>query len=165
MDNLLLSISYLFHLLATVLWIGGLGIFMLLLWPLSRQHLDNDAWQGFWQAILVRFRPLANFSLVVLLATGMVQMSADPNYEGFLTFSNTWSQAMLLKHIAFGGMAIIAAIIQFGLVPATERATILASRGDSAQLALLLQKERRLLQWMLGLGLIVLLFTAIATAV
>ena len=43
-------------------------------------------------------------SLIVLIVTGMVQLTASSNYVGFLNFSNTWAKAIFLKHIAVGGM-------------------------------------------------------------
>ena len=164
MDTLLLSISLLLHLIATVVWLGGLAIFTLYFWPLAHKNLASEQQRQIVLDFLARFRPIANFSLIVLLGTGMLQLGVNDNYDGVLTFENTWSLAMLLKHIAFGGMIVIAGIIQFGIVPATERATILASRGDSSELDIILHRERHLLRWMLGLGLMVLLFTAIATA-
>lgn len=165
MDETLLSISYFIHLVATVVWIGGLMIFTLYLWPEARRTIANpDESRQLLLRLQKRFRPVANLSLVMLLGTGMVQMSADDNYEGFLAFENTWSLAMLSKHLAFGGMIVLAIFIQFGVASAIERATLLASKGQSTALDKLLQRESRLNQIMLGLGIVVLVFTAIATA-
>lgn len=165
MQETVISICHFIHLIATVVWIGGLVIFTVFIWPESRRLIQNpDERRQMLLQLHQRFRPAANLSLVALLGTGMVQMSVDDNYAGFLTFSNTWTIAILLKHIAFGGMVILAFLLQFGLVPAIERANLLASRGQSNDLDALLERQTRLTRLTLGLGLLVLVFTAIATA-
>lgn len=164
--NVLLAISYFVHLVATVVWIGGLAIFVLLVWPAAKRTLNQPETNHQFLAILQeRFRPLANLSLLLLLGTGMVQTGANENYEALLTFTNTWTQAMLFKHIAFGGMILVAGILQFGIAPALERAKLLAVRGQTNELEAVLTREAHLTQLMLGLGLLVLVCTAIATAV
>ncbi|MBZ0320819.1 MAG: hypothetical protein K8L91_30680 [Anaerolineae bacterium] len=165
MKDTILAISYFVHLIATVVWIGGLAMILFLVWPESARSLANqEERRKVVLGIQARFRPMANFSLVMLVGTGLVQMSGDPNYEGFLTFENTWSLAMLLKHIAFAGMVGLTLLTQFSLAPAIERAILLASKGQSSQLESLLAREVRLMWGLAGLGVIVLVFTAIATA-
>lgn len=165
MKETILAISYFVHLIATVVWIGGLAMMLFLIWPETARSLVNqDERRRVVMGIQARFRPMANLSLVLLLGTGMVQMSGDPNYEGFLTFENTWSIAMLLKHIAFEAMIGLAAFTQFALAPAIERAILLASKGQPSELEKLLAREVQLMWSMAGLGVIVLAFTAIATA-
>jgi uncharacterized membrane protein len=167
MPEPVLTISYFLHMIATVFWIGGLVIFLLLVWPEARQTLnDPEASRRIEMRLRRRFRPIANLSLVVLLGTGMIQMSANDNYDGLLQFTNTWSIAMLLKHIAYAGMVVIAGLIQFGIAPALERANLLASKGKQPEeWAKLLKRERQFTWLMGGLGILVLFFTAIATAV
>jgi uncharacterized membrane protein len=165
MQDITLTISYFVHLIATVLWIGGLLIFLILVWPETARTLANDEERR--RVILglqARFRPIANLSFVVLIGTGLVQMSADENYEGFLTFENTWSIAMLLKHLAFVGMGGLLILLQFWLAPAVERAILLASKGQPSDLENLLAREVRLMWGMASLGALVLVFTALATA-
>lgn len=156
----LTAISYFFHLVATVIWLGGMALLVLVIWPAQRRSPDELL-----DTIEKRFRPMANFSLLVLLMTGVVQTSSDDNYGGMLDFSNDWSKAILAKHLAFIGMVGIVAFLQFGLEPALERAKLLASRGQAADdLNRLRQRQRFLTQVNFGLSLVVLLFTAIATA-
>jgi uncharacterized membrane protein len=163
--NLLLTISYFIHLIATVVWLGGLLIFSLLVFPEARRTVTNHNENR--QLLLnlqKRFRPIANLSLVALLGTGLIQMSADTNYEGLLVIENTWSVAMFLKHIAFGGMIVVLLLLQFGVIPALERATILANKRKPNELDQLLTREVRLTWLQMGLGGLVLIFTAVATA-
>jgi uncharacterized membrane protein len=161
-----LSISYFVHIVATVVWLGGMVIFSMFVWPEARRSIaEGNENRRFLLNLQRRFRPIGNFSLIVLLGTGMVQMAADPNYEGLLTFENTWSVAMLLKHIAFGGMVLVMLVLQFAIVPAVERAILLANKGQPGQLAAIQYRESRLNMLLIGLGTVVLIFTAIATAV
>ncbi len=165
MKDTILAISYFVHLIVTVVWIGGLVMILFLVWPESARSLANqEERRKVVLGIQARFRPMANFSLVMLVGTGLVQMSGDPNYEGFLTFENTWSFAMLLKHVAFAGMVGLTLLTQFSLAPEIERAILLASKGQPNPLESLLAREVRLMWGLAGLGVIVLVFTAIATA-
>ncbi len=167
MSQSTLVISLFFHLLATVVWIGGLVILTILVWPETRRLLaDNPGMYRFLTRLRQRFLPLSNFSLVVLVVTGLFQMTADPNYEGVLQFTNVWSQAILLKHIAVGGMVICGVILQFWVAPALERASMLAERAKDNQdeWSRLRRFEVRLTWINAGLGILVLAFTAWATA-
>ena len=158
----LLAISYFFHLVATVVWLGGMALLIFVIYPLQ----NRQEFGGVLDQIEARFRPIANFSLLVLLMTGVVQTSTDDNYSGLLSFETAWSQAILAKHVAFIGMVGIIGWLQFGLAPALERAQLLVKKdGNTAQLDKLRKRQRRLSQINFGLGMIVLVFTAIATAI
>lgn len=161
----ILAISYWIHLLATVVWLGGLALLALVAWPALRQETlaANQ-----WLTLQKRFLPWANGSLVLLLITGFVQMTNDPNYNGFMVIDSLWTGAILVKHIAFGGMVLIGGYMQGSLYPAMERiSTLLESkpRLAEAERETLQQKEIRLLRLNLACAGVVLLFTAVATAV
>ncbi len=163
----ILAVSYFFHLLATVIWIGGLAILSGLVIPAARKSLaENAQAAAFYSGLRKRFFPLVNLSLMVLLITGIAQMSADEHYEGVLQFSNEWSRALLLKHIAFVGMIICGLIMQYMAAPALERASLLVThgKGDIQEMERLRRRETRLAWLTLGLGILVLAFTAWATA-
>lgn len=161
----ILALSYWVHLLATVIWLGGMALMAIVALPALRQGtLASNQWFTFQR----RFIPWANGSLVILLITGFVQMTTDENYTGFLSFDSVWAWAILLKHIAFLGMVAITAYVQASLYPAMSRAALLAERRPqlaAAEEARLVQRETRLLRLNLLCAVIVLFFTAIATAV
>lgn len=168
MSQLPLVLSYFLHLIATVVWIGGLVTLTVFVWPETRRVLaDNPAWYNLLTRIRKRFVPLTNFSLVLLVLTGFVQMSFDPNYDGALNFDNEWSKVMLLKHIAIIGMVLCGLILQYGVTPALERASMLRERdkGDPAEWENLRRREVRLTWLNVVLGIAVLGFTAWATAI
>lgn len=131
---------------------------------LRRETLAANQWLELQQ----KFMPWANGSLVLLLITGFVQMTNDSNYNGFLAVDGTWAWAILLKHIAFVGMVVIGAYVQFSLYPAMERMKFLAEKRPSlaqAEQTNLTQKEVTLLRVNLLCAMLVLFFTAMATAV
>jgi uncharacterized membrane protein len=155
------------HLIATVVWIGGLATLLLLVWPAARKVLgESGQSHAFLRTLRKRFVPWTNFALVVLLITGFVQMSADEHYVGMLQFENEWSTAMLLKHIAFVGMIVFGLLLQFSVAPALERAQLLADhgKGDALETARLTRRETTLSWVTLLFGVAVLAFTAWATA-
>lgn len=168
MNPLVLAISYFFHLVATIVWIGGLALLVLVVWPVAGRTLADDPARqaAFFGALRRRFDPLANLSLVVLVVTGLFQTSGDPNYGGMLIIDNDWSRAILLKHIAIAGMVVVGVILQLGIAPALERMALQRALGqpDPAESARLGRREQRLNALNLALGLVVLAFTAVATA-
>jgi uncharacterized membrane protein len=164
----ILAISYFFHLIATIVWIGGLVILTIMVLPEARRVLGkNPEFYTLMSRLRRRFTPLSNLSLVLLVVTGLVQMAGDVNYDGMLQFTNEWSRVILYKHIAIFGMFICGLGLQYWVSPALERATLLAEhhKGDPAELERLRRNESRLTWVNLVLGVLVLGFTAWATAI
>jgi uncharacterized membrane protein len=157
-----LSLSYWLHMLATVLWLGGLASFHLFLFPALRQIADPAARLQLFERAQKRLDPLGWFCLLLLTATGLVQMSASPAYAGFLSISNPWAATLLLKHIVFLGMAGVSAYTTWGALPGLRRALLRHSLGQPAEADDLLRQHARLLRLNLLLGVIVLTFTALA---
>jgi uncharacterized membrane protein len=133
---------------------------------LNRAITDAREQARLLEALQKRFQPIANLSLAVLILTGMVQTFTNPLYKGFLNFGNTWAQAMLLKHIAVFGMVILAGVITFSVQPALKRNALLIANdlADEQQIVRLRTQQVRLTRINLALSIIVLLFTAIASA-
>jgi uncharacterized membrane protein len=160
-----LSFSYWLHLLATVVWLGGLTLMTLIAWPAVRgRTLTADQWI----TLRRRFAPWANISLAVLWITGLLQMTTDSNYEGFLVFRSLWAQAILIKHLAVIAMMGFGLYIQWRVHPALERLNLLAKKKPElaqTEKETLLHQEARLLRLNLVCAAAVLFFTAIATAV
>ena len=112
-QNTILAISLFFHLVATAVWIGGLIVTTLLVWPEVRQTLQNTpALNTLLQRLRKRFTPFSNLSLAVLIVTGMFQMSLNENYNGMLDLSNQWSMVIFLKHIVIVLMVISGVALQ-----------------------------------------------------
>ena len=163
-----LTLAYWFHMLATVVWIGGLSTLALLILPMSQRSLNEEAFSVQLEGIQSRLDILGWFSLAVLTGTGLVQMSGNPNYEGLLEFGNLWSAAILLKHIVFGGMIVVSAYLTWGLIPRLRRTVLYQARlqpgSRQEELTPILRTNRRLVYLNLSLAVIVLAFTAAARA-
>jgi len=162
-DSTVFAISLFFHLLATAIWIGGLLITTLLVWPEMRRTLEsNSALYTLLSRLRKKFAPMSNLALAVLITTGLIQMSLDPNYEGVMTFENTWSRVMLIKHVAIIGMVLSGLVLQYAVFPALERTTILIERqkADSVAYDALRKREIRLTWVNVGLGVCVLALSA-----
>ncbi|MFN2222237.1 MAG: CopD family protein [Chloroflexota bacterium] len=160
-----LTLSYWLHLLSTVIWLGGLALMAIVGWPAVRRHLlDSEQWA----LLLRRFTPWANASMILLWVTGFLQMTSDPNYEGFLAVNSLWAQALLVKHIAVLGMMAFGIYVQMRIHPALARLALLEqkrpemARAEREQLA---RRENQLLRLNLVCASAVLFCTAVATAI
>lgn len=151
--------------LATIAWIGGLAAVVLLILPAARRTLPEEDFPGFLESVQKRLDPLGWLSLAVLTGTGLFQMSASPNYQGFLTVRNTWAAAILIKHLAFLGMIAVSAFLTWGVLPELRRMTLKRAKGkETPQAAHLERRELLLLKVNFILGVIILGLTAIARA-
>ena len=127
-----LSLIYWLHMLATVVWIGGLSTLAILVLPAASQALDARSYAGLLGKIRRRLDSMSWLSLLVLVGTGLFQMSANPNYQGFLSVSNRWALAILLKHILFLAMTGLSAYLTWGVLPDLQRLALRLSAGQDA---------------------------------
>ena len=150
--------------LATVLWLGSLASLSLLVLPALRK-VDVKSQGILLEAIQKRLDSLGWFCLALLLATGMFQMSANPNYEGFLAISGQWASSILIKHIFFGLMIVVSAAQTWWLLPNIQRAMLRQQKlGDEKEIASLRKREALLLNLNLILAILILGVTALARA-
>lgn len=149
--------------LATVVWLGGLAALALFVLPSMRRALNARQFAAWVSALNRRLDPIGWFSLGILTFSGLLQMDSNPNYSGFLDLSNSWALAICLKHIVFTGMIAVSAYLTWGVTPALRRAALLRARGKtSRQEQLWLRRFQSLVALNLALGLLVLVFTAMA---
>ncbi|MFQ5759217.1 MAG: CopD family protein, partial [Candidatus Bathyarchaeia archaeon] len=112
-------------------------------------------------SVMKRFRPLVYLSIVTFLFSGIAMTLLDENYLGFLDLSTPWAVVMLIKHVIVG-IFIYLAIYSFeGLAPKVAE---VAAKGPSPELARLQRLQMRGAKIGLGLGIVILLLTGIATA-
>lgn len=156
-----LSIAYWLHMVATVVWVGGLFFQAVVLAPALQRSLSPEDNANLLGRLRRRFVPLAWLSLAVLIATGLTQMSGNPNYEGFIQIHNRWSVAILAKHAVIGAMVLAAGYQTWVLAPRLERAAWkrATSEADAEADG---RSYQRLTAVNIGLALIVLALTAIA---
>lgn len=168
-DQAALSAAYWLHMLATVVWFGGLTSMAWLVLPAFRAveagHF-SVALDLVSQKMEKRLQAASWFCLAVLAATGMFQMSANPHYQGFLTITDAWGVAVLLKHGLFALMTAVSAYLTWGLLPSLRRTRLRLAQGLAApDYDRLVRRERWLLTANVWLAVLVLLCTALARAV
>ena len=162
-NQLTLSLAYALHMLATVIWIGGLLYQSLFLLPALHTAEQPKLAGLLLDRLRSRFQPIAWLCLAILIGTGLTQMAAHPAYGGFLAVENTWAKAILFKHIAIALMILVAAYQSFVLYPRLTRSLLRNPQSDTAHLERDKPlSEGRLIQVNVMLSLIVLLLTAIA---
>jgi uncharacterized membrane protein len=160
-----LALTYWLHLFATVTWVGSLAGVSMLVLPAMKQSLDAETQLVFIEALQRRLEPIAWFSMSLLLATGLFQMSVNPHYDGFLSTSTQWSLAILIKHLLGIVMVVVSAIQTWEVIPAIRRAIVRSKKSNNArELDALRRREVRLLRLNFGLSLLILLATAFARA-
>ena len=158
-----LTVTYWLHILATVIWIGGLTSLSIFVLPAAKRTLLAQEYSKFLTALQKKMQPISWLCLVTLIFTGLFQMVTHPNYEGFLVIANTWSQAILLKHLAVGVMLILSAYVTWALIPSLQRMAFIQAMGktvDEAEKQKLEQRQLSIMQLNLFLAVIILLLTA-----
>lgn len=159
-----LTIAFWLHMLATVTWVGGQAILSVVVFPISRKSLALEDHHRFLTAINRRMSTIGGLSLAVLIGTGLIQMSANQNFTGYLSTDSQWAVSILLKHIAFVGILLLSGYQTWNLAPAAERIALLQAKGRTTedQQDILRRRELRILRVNVILSTIVLLFTALA---
>lgn len=151
-----LSIAYGFHLVATAAWIASLAILSFLL-----KNETNPVYDKIQQ----RLETIGWFCAILLLGSGMIQLSANPNYTGFLEIKGLWAIVILIKHILFAIMLGINAWLSWGISPQIRRERLrLSKKGTLNHLNLLNAKFYRLIRLNTALFILVLVLTAVARA-
>lgn len=173
-----LTLAYWLHMLATVIWIGSLATLTILILPAARKALDIPAYAKLVAELQRRLDPVGWFSLALLVGTGLLQMSANPNYHGFLAIEGRWASAIFFKHLVFLGMVGVSSYLTWGLLPRIQRNTLRQARrqvveNDSGtqesqqwmkEASRLQRQEAMLLRINLALGILILALTAVARA-
>lgn len=160
-----LALTFWLHLFATVTWVGSLAAVSLLVLPAMKKSLDSESQLVFIEAIQKRLEPIAWFCMSLLLATGLFQMSVNPHYDSFLSASNQWSLAILLKHLLGIIMVVVSAIQTWEVIPAIRRAIVKSKKSKNAdEIDSLRRREVLLLRMNFGLSILILLATAFARA-
>lgn len=150
---------------ATVIWIGGILYQSIFLLPTLRSLNETQITESLLEGLRNRFQPASWLSLAILIGTGLIQMSANPNYNGFLSVENTWAQAILLKHVAIAFMILVAAYQSLILFPKLTREWMLHSKIQEDAPSQPTQRSGKLsLNLNILLSIIVLILTAIARA-
>ncbi|HKJ40017.1 MAG TPA: CopD family protein [Anaerolineales bacterium] len=159
-----LAITYWLHLLATVAWIGSIVATSILFLPAAKEALKPIDHLALIDAMQKRLEPIAWFSMTLLLLTGLLQMSVNPHYDGFVSTSTQWSMSILVKHILGIFMVVASAIQTWEVIPAIRRTLMNKNKADEDKVMHLQKRETLLLRINFGLSILILLATAFARA-
>ncbi|NIM92825.1 MAG: DUF4149 domain-containing protein [Anaerolineales bacterium] len=164
MPELALTVAYWLHMVATVIWIGGLFFQATIIPKVVMRTISIEEQPQLLESIRKRFDPVAWLCLAVLVVTGLTQMAANPNYDGFLSVENRWSAAILYKHLAILLMVALAAYQTWVLQPQIIRLAILRQKAevDPVETAPLLRRQFLIFRLNGVISLLVLALTAIA---
>lgn len=81
MKELILIACYWLHLIATVVWIGGITFILFIAIPSAKHVLGGEAGKLMGE-ISKRFTPLANYSILFLVITGIALTGLNKQFSG-----------------------------------------------------------------------------------
>ncbi len=119
------------HLLATVVWVGGMATNILVTLPSTREVLEPAVFGRFIGAIMKRFRLIAYVSIITLLVCGVLLTLVNENFVGG-PFDNAWSQLILAKHLFVAALVLLTVYSFEVLAPKVAK---LAAKGPSPETA------------------------------
>lgn len=119
------------HLIAAVVWIGGLALLVFGLRPSLKKAFSEEAPRVAMESALHRrFVVISAMAAAVLLASGFMMMVTDTHFEGFGQYANTWSKFLVLKHALF--------VVLLGVLISQRRARAAKSERDLVDVSLML---------------------------
>ena len=157
MTEVILATSYWIHLIATVIWIGGIYFILFIAIPSAKNILGGEAGKLMGE-ISKRFTPIANYSILLLFITGVALTILNKQFSGIGIFENKWALILAIKHIIVLGMVVIHFYRGLLLNPKI-------AKTESASEKMILQKlSLNLVKVNFGLGIVVLLLSGITAA-
>ena len=166
MNMLILSLCHFSHILATVVWIGGIVMILLVILPGAKAALESPMQSRLMKDVAKRFTPMANISILALIVTGIVITYYEKNFTSILDFNNTWNVVLFIKHLLVASMIVIHFYRGLILNPKIGRLSSQVNESQvtpslSSQVVMLQKFSLNLVKTNFVLGLIVLLFTGI----
>jgi uncharacterized membrane protein len=139
MKETILLLSRWFHLLASVIWVGGIASILFAVLPSAKKVLGAEA-AGLMKEVSGKFAPMANLSIVLLIATGLALILADNRPAGFGDSDNAWTFPFGLKLVLVSVMILIHFYRNLVLAPKIVRTTSKTSSASLQKLSLNLVK-------------------------
>jgi uncharacterized membrane protein len=151
----LLSVGFIWlHLLATVVWLGGMAFILSVALPSSRKALGDDAGRVMGE-VTRRFTPLANGSILLLFLSGLALLATTGGFSEVVLRGGR-DTAMVFKLLLFLLMAAVHFYRSKVLAPRIARTPPEEGKATLQKLSLNLVKVN------LVAGLAVLLLSAVA---
>ena len=158
-----LALTFWIHFLAAVTLVGSLVAASLLVLPAARA-LDPLGQLNLIASIQKRMEPAAWFSISLLIVTGLFQMSVNIHYNGFLSVSNQWTIAILVKHVLVVTMIVVSAVQTWDVLPSIRRLLLRKDKASQEEALRLQRREAWLLRANLILAVLILGATAVMRA-
>ncbi|MHA8045733.1 hypothetical protein AB3X21_03815 [Roseomonas mucosa] len=98
------TIARALHVLAVVLWIGGVGLVTTVLLPALRRVRDPVERIALFEVIEGRFGRQARISILVAGGSGLYMLVRMQAWNRFASLSYWWMHAMILVWLIFAGM-------------------------------------------------------------
>lgn len=144
------------HLIATVIWVGGITFVLFIAMPSAKELLGSDAGK-IMGIISRRFTVYANYSILLLVITGVAIVTLAGGFPGVSDSNSTLTGIFILKHIVV--LFMITIHFYRGLVLAPK-----ISKAQSHRLPGLQKLSLNMVKVNFALGLGVLLFSAVIAA-
>jgi uncharacterized membrane protein len=139
MKETILVLSHWFHLLATVIWVGGIASILFVVLPSAKKVLGGQA-ASLMKEVSGKFTPIANLSIALLIATGLALISTDNQPAVSGESGNAWTLPFGLKLILASVMILIHFYRNIVLAPKIARTTSETSKTSLQRLSLNLVK-------------------------
>ncbi len=155
MDNLFVKTFLdVLHVLATVVWIGGMLVNVMVIRPTTVKVLEPAVAGQFTQTMMKRFRIFVYASIMILGITGIPMKIVSEHYVSIINFESFWGILSFVKHLLYGVLVVLA-VLNFEVIsPRMSRA---AATSNNQQYAI--WKKRLAVSGMLAL------ITAIGTLI
>lgn len=150
------------HLFATVSWFGAMTTNMFVLGPALKESLDPPAMGKLMGSFMKRFRMFVYICIATLGISGIFMTALNKHFDGSMNFESLWSIVAHIKHLVVALMVVLVVYAFEGLAPKVAKA---AAKGPSPELGKMRQKQMRLAACGFVMALVILLLTAVMTAI
>lgn len=106
MREIILAASYWLHSIATVIWIGGIFFILCIALPSTKQVLGAET-SKLMGEISKRFTPIANYSIIALIVSGVVLTVTNEQFSGIGNLENNWTLVLIIKHFLVVLMVVV----------------------------------------------------------
>jgi uncharacterized membrane protein len=161
-DLAIMSAMNWLHLLATVAWIGGVLINVIVLSPAAKESLEPPMMMRLWGAVMKRFRVIVYVCMAVFIGTGIVMMFMNSAYGDTFDFGDTWTLFLVIKHILVLILIIVGIYMLEGVFPKLKK---LAAKGPSPELGKAEKRQKVVGATSLILAVLILICTAVNGAI
>ncbi len=158
-----LALTFWIHFLAAVTLVGSLVATSVVVLP-AIKTMDPLNQLNLIASIQKRMEPAAWFSLSLLIVTGLFQMSLNIHYNGFLSVSNQWTIALLVKHILVVTLIVVSAVQTWDVFPTIRRLLLRKDKASQDEVVKLQNRAAWLLRANLILAILILGATAVMRA-